>query len=66
MAEIVNLRLLRKRKQRSDAGKAAAQNRAVHGRPASEKGKEARLREPDGKRLDGHLRRPRDDGDGER
>jgi len=66
MAEIVNLRLLRKRKQRSNAGKAAAQNRAVHGRPASEKAKEARLRELDGRRLDGHLRRPRDDGDGER
>jgi hypothetical protein len=37
MAEIVNLRLARKAKQRSDAEKKAAANRAQHGETKGEK-----------------------------
>jgi hypothetical protein len=37
MAEIVNLRLARKARQRADAGKRAAANRAQHGETKGEK-----------------------------
>ena len=65
MAEIVNLRRLRKRKQRGDEAKAAAENRVVHGQTAAEKARAALLQGLDAKRLDGH-RRQDSDGDGER
>ena len=37
MAEIVNLRTARKRSQKKQAEKSAAQNRLAHGRPKSER-----------------------------
>ena len=37
MAEIINLRLARKRKVRSESDQAAAANRAKHGRSRAEK-----------------------------
>ena len=56
MAEIVNLRQLRRQKARAEAGKVAEQNRALAGRTKAEKQRD-RL-EKDGARsfLDGHRR----------
>jgi Domain of unknown function (DUF4169) len=58
MAEIVNLNRARKAKARTEAGEAAAANRAKHGRTAAERerqeGIEARRRTLlDGAKLDG-------------
>lgn len=40
MAEIVNLRMARKARARSEAGQAAAENRAKHGRSKAEKARD--------------------------
>jgi hypothetical protein len=64
MGEVVNLRLIRKRKARHDAATAADQNRTRHG----EAGADKKLRKADAesatRRLDGHrLRGKTDDPD---
>ena len=59
MAEIVNLRQARKRKRRDDKERAAAANRASHGRSASDKAKSGLERSLEEKRLDAHRREDR-------
>ena len=54
MAEIVNLRLVRKRKARDDKDAAAAANRAKFGRTKAEREVEALKREQADRLLDGH------------
>ena len=54
MAEIVNLRLARKRKARADASDKAAANRALHGMTLAEKRKLAADRDRASAVLDGH------------
>jgi hypothetical protein len=63
MAKVVNLRLVRKRKQRSDKERAAADNRAKHGH-SPKVAKLVRLeRALDDRRLEGHRRASTEDGD---
>jgi hypothetical protein len=54
MAEIVNLRLARKRKARAEHDAAAIENRALHGRTKAEKQVEKVDRERQAAALDGH------------
>ena len=61
MAEIVNLRVARKRKARADADTAAAGNRAQFGRSKAEKQRDSSDKERARSLLDGH-RRDRPDG----
>ena len=56
MAEIVNLRTIRKRKARDEKAEAAAQNRVVFGRTKAEKDLTLANAEQAAKRLDGHKR----------
>ena len=56
MSEVVNLRQARKRKARDEAERAAAQNRALFGRPKAEKQAEAQRRALRERALDGHRR----------
>lgn len=61
MAEIVNLRLARKRKARDVAAEAAAQARATHGRSKAEKTRARAAkaeRDVEAHRLDGAAPRP--------
>lgn len=61
MAEIINLRTVRKQKARADREKAAAGNRAVHGRTKAEKLAERTAAERESALLDGHrLERAKD------
>jgi hypothetical protein len=63
MADILNLRLARKRKAREDAARKADENRIVHGRTGTER-REAKLRtETEQRRLDGHHREAGDEDD---
>lgn len=62
MAEIVNLRMARKRKARGDKEAAAAEARARHGRTKAEKALDAVRDEKAARSLDGH-RRERPDGE---
>jgi hypothetical protein len=63
MAEIINLRQARKRKQRGDKARAADENRVKHGR-STEDAKHVRLEKAlDARRLEGHRRAPAEDGD---
>lgn len=64
MAEIVNLRHVRKQQARAEKERLAAENRAAHGR--SKTGKRAAVdeREKSAAFIDGH-RRERPDGDGD-
>ncbi len=55
MAEIVNLRLARKRKARRESEAAAALNRGQSGRSKSEKAASARVLEIETRRLEAHL-----------
>jgi len=57
-ADIVNLRLVRKRKARADEAQRAAQNRSMHGRTKAEKAKSRLEAEADAKRLEAHKREP--------
>ena len=66
MGEIVNLRLARKRKLRSERETAAEQNRASHGRTKSERLVEDAIRQRELAAHDGHRREGRDDPDGEK
>lgn len=56
MAEIVNLRQIRKRKARDDKELAAAQNRALHGRTKAERERDRKAEEKSRTVLDGHFR----------
>ncbi len=56
MAEIVNLRLARKRKERSEKERAAEQNRISHGRSKAEKQSAKTLQEKSSAFLDAHRR----------
>ncbi|MVA97179.1 DUF4169 family protein [Nitratireductor sp. CAU 1489] len=56
MAEIVNLRLARKRADRAEREKRADENRARHGRTKMQKQTEARVEKTARMALDGHRR----------
>jgi hypothetical protein len=56
MAEIVNLRQARKRRQREERETQAAENRRRHGRTLEEKRSEADQAARQARELDGHLR----------
>lgn len=58
MAEIVNLRSVRKQKARSENERAAEANRALHGRTKAEKQAEASSRAREAAAHDGHKREP--------
>ncbi|MCO5084739.1 MAG: DUF4169 family protein [Rhizobiaceae bacterium] len=61
MAEIVNLRMVRKQKARADREKVAAGNRALHGRTRAERLAERATSERASALLDGHrLERTKD------
>lgn len=63
MADILNLRLARKRKAREDAARKADENRILHGRTGAER-REAKLRaHAEQRRLDGHRRDAGDEDD---
>lgn len=66
MADIVNLRRERKRKQRADNEAKASENRALHGRPAGQARLDARNRALRERRLEAHRREelPLADSDG--
>jgi hypothetical protein len=62
MAEIVNLRLARRRAERAEREKRASENRARHGRTKTEKQIDARTERNARAALDGHRRdKPRGD-----
>ena len=54
--EVVNLRLARKRKARTAASDAAAQNRVRHGLTKAERERQKAQAQLDASRLDGHER----------
>ncbi|MSP83145.1 MAG: DUF4169 family protein [Alphaproteobacteria bacterium] len=54
MTEIVNLRRLRKRRERTDRAKVAEVNRAVFGRPKAERQRSEKQTELETTRLAGH------------
>ena len=56
MAEIVNLRQVRKLKARADRERAADANRAAFGRTRDERERQRRLDEQAGRFIDGHRR----------
>jgi hypothetical protein len=56
MAEIVNLRLARKVKQRGEAERQAAANRARHGQTKAERLRQEQETARQAKQLDGHRR----------
>jgi len=58
MAEIVNLRLVRKARQRAEVQAAAAQNRARHGRTKAERHRDAAEVERLSRTIDGARREP--------
>jgi hypothetical protein len=58
MAEIVNLRLARKRKALHEKERAAEANRALHGRTKAERQRDKTKAEQQARHLDGHLRDP--------
>ena len=60
VAEIVNLRLHRKRKKRARKEEAAAENRARFGRSKAERSLQTARREEHERKLDGHRRNPED------
>lgn len=56
MAEVVNLRLARKRKARAEKDDVAAANRALFGQSKAEKDRKKAVETLETKRLDGHFR----------
>src|SRR5690606_28867782 len=58
MAEIVNLRMARKRKARADRQKVAAENRAVHGSSKAQRLAAKAVQERAATHLDGHRLAP--------
>ncbi len=66
MSTVVNLRTVRKRKQRDAKAKAAAENRIHFGRTKAERDSSAMERNRADRELDGNRRDPEQDpGDGE-
>jgi hypothetical protein len=63
MADIVNLRQVRKQKARADKERAAAENRAIHGRSKAERERERRLEQKSSTFLDAHRRYSDDEPD---
>lgn len=63
MAEIVNLRQVRKAKARADKERAAAENRALHGRSKAERERQRLTERQAAGFLDGHRRAPGDEPD---
>lgn len=61
MAEVINLRRARKRRQREAAAAQAAANRAKFGRTPAEKARDADVLEEERRRLDQRRLEPRDD-----
>ena len=61
MAEIVNLRLARKRKARAAADAKAGENRAAHGVPKAARTLADAERDREARTLDGHERDDRSD-----
>lgn len=64
MADIVNLRMARKRKARKDKEAEAAANRALHGRTKGEWLRDAKTADTLRGFVDGHLRERKDDEQG--
>lgn len=60
MAEIVNLRLARKKKLRREKELAAETNRALHGRTKAERQRDESSSHQAGRHLDAHRREPED------
>jgi hypothetical protein len=58
LSEIVNLRLARKRKDRAEAEREAAERRVLFGRSKAEREAESERRERERRALDGHRREP--------
>ncbi|ODT20791.1 MAG: hypothetical protein ABS35_18955 [Kaistia sp. SCN 65-12] len=58
MADIVNLRMVRKQKARTEKEREAEQNRALHGRSKAEREQQRRTSEKAGKFIDGHRLSP--------
>ncbi len=56
MAEVINLRLARKARQRADSARTAEQNRARHGQTKAEREAARRAAEQSARRIDGHKR----------
>ena len=56
MAEIVNLRMARKRKARAEREAHASETRALHGRPKAEKQRDRAAEEKNRNFVDGHFR----------
>ena len=56
MADIINLRTIRKQKARADKAQRAEQNRALHGRTTAEKLKQAAEKDRAARHIDGHKR----------
>ena len=54
MADLVNLRAVRKARARAEAAAVAAGNRALHGRTRAERDRAAEEAARHGRRLDGH------------
>ncbi|MHA6684082.1 DUF4169 family protein [Mesorhizobium sp. A556] len=54
MAEIVNLRMARKHKVRTDKERQAEQNRALHGRSRAQRDSDRKAAEQAEKFIDGH------------
>lgn len=54
MGDVLNLRMARKRRKRTEREAEAATNRAAHGLPAAERRRLDAERERAGKALDGH------------
>lgn len=62
MAEIVNLRMARKRKARDEKERLAEQNRLLHGRSKAERLRSDSEAERSSVFLEGHRRERKDDG----
>jgi hypothetical protein len=56
VAEIVNLRMARKRKARAEREAHASEQRALHGRPKAEKQRDRAAEEKSRAFVDGHFR----------
>jgi hypothetical protein len=62
MADIVNLKRVRKQKARAEAGTTAAAKRSAHGRTKTERNLSRAEQEAAERKLDGHKRGDRNDG----
>jgi len=63
VGEVVNLRLMRKRKERLEKERLAAENRLRHGRPRAEREAERLGTALEESRLEGHRRIPPHDSE---